>query len=198
LRRLREVVEKFRLYSSVSEMGEIGRRYFVINAFDGAMVILGVVLGAFVAGARDPSMIVSAGLGGMLAMGISGFAGVYISERAERIKRLKDLEKAMLADLGNSVIGDATRFAPVALAVIDGIAPAIPAFVAILPFILCLRGAMLIEQAYALSILLTLVLLFLLGALLGRLSGENVFIYGFVTTFVGLATAALILGLGGN
>ena len=193
---LRELVEKLRLYSSVSEMGEIGRRYFAINAFDGAMVILGVVLGAYVAGAKNPSMVISAGLGGMLAMGISGFAGVYIAERAERIKRLRDLEKAMLTDLGNSVIGDATRFAPIVLALIDGIAPAIPALVAVSPFILCTTGLIAIDHAYTLSVILTLALLFMLGALLGKFSGESMVVYGVITTLVGLATAALILGLG--
>lgn len=37
-------------------------------------------------------------------MGLSGFAGAYVTEEAERRKKPNSLEKSMLIDLKNSVV----------------------------------------------------------------------------------------------
>ncbi|MBE0512945.1 hypothetical protein IBX38_07835 [Candidatus Bathyarchaeota archaeon] len=50
-------------------------------------------------------------MGATLAMGLSGFAGAYMTEEAERAKKLNSLEKSMLTELKNSVVGKASRFA---------------------------------------------------------------------------------------
>ena len=63
----------------------IARRFFVMNSFDGSLTMLGIIVGSWVSGVRNPSKIVGTGLGACLAMGISGMVGAYASERAERI-----------------------------------------------------------------------------------------------------------------
>jgi predicted membrane protein (TIGR00267 family) len=74
-----------------------------MNAFDGALTMLGVVIGAYVAGVLQPLTIISAGIAGSIATGTSGMSGAYMAEKAERTKKIKDLEKTMLRELDNCV-----------------------------------------------------------------------------------------------
>ena len=45
---------KFKRYSEITQVDEIARRYFVMNAFDGCLTILGIIVGAYVAGVLMP------------------------------------------------------------------------------------------------------------------------------------------------
>ena len=92
---LRSRLGRFRSYIRVAGASAIARRYFVMNAFDGALTILGVIVGAFMAREVDPRVIMGAGVGASLAMGISGAWGAYMAERAERRRSLKELENQM-------------------------------------------------------------------------------------------------------
>jgi predicted membrane protein (TIGR00267 family) len=71
------------MYIQITEMGPIARRYFVKNGFDGSMTMLGIIVGAWVVNVTQPEIVVTAGLGACLAMGISGISGAYMTERAE-------------------------------------------------------------------------------------------------------------------
>jgi hypothetical protein len=42
-------LEKIKRYINISGITPISRRYFIMNAFDGATTILGIVIGAYVA-----------------------------------------------------------------------------------------------------------------------------------------------------
>ena len=106
-----------------------------MNAFDGVFTALGVIIGAWTSGPVQPRIIIGAGLGVSLAMGISGFSGTYFVERAERLRKLEDLEKALLLDLDNSVHVKAQRTAMIWAALVDALSPALAAIVAIIPFI---------------------------------------------------------------
>ena len=77
-------LEKIRRYIRISEIAPISRRYFVMNAFDGATTVLGIVIGAYVAGITNEFWVIWSGLGATLAIGLSGFAGAYMTEEAER------------------------------------------------------------------------------------------------------------------
>ena len=55
-------------YIRISEIASIGGRYFIMNSFDGATTILGIVLGACVAGISNEFWVVWSGLGATLAM----------------------------------------------------------------------------------------------------------------------------------
>ena len=177
-------------------MGPIARRYFVKNGFDGSMTMLGIIVGAWVVNVEQPEIVVTAGLGACLAMGISGLSGAYLTERAERKRDLKNLECAMITKLNDSVITDATAFVSLYAALVDGGSPILTALVALSPFFLTLNGLIAVESAYISSLVVTLITLFLLGIYLGRIAKENALLYGIQTLFAGLATVGIALMLG--
>ncbi|MBI5001622.1 MAG: VIT1/CCC1 transporter family protein [Euryarchaeota archaeon] len=200
---LSETTGNWRLYAKVSNVEVIARRYFVMNAFDGALTTLGVVIGAYLAGRLDPTVIILAGMSGAIAMAISGFSGAYLTETAERSRKLKRLERAMLNPMDDTVQGQAARFATTITALVDAISPLLASLCILIPFVLAEYGLVQVFLAFYLSIVITLVLLLLLGAYLAYISDESVLKYGSRMLFVGMVTAfacillALILGGGG-
>ena len=186
-------IATIRNYIKISGVGSISRRYFIMNAFDGATTVLGIVVGAHVAEITNQLWIISAGLGAALAMGLSGFAGAYMTEEAERTVSLKDLEKSMLSDLSNSIVGEASRFASIWTGIVDGVSPTVSAVVCLVPFILSFHGMFPIHLAIQLSIVIGLSLMFLLGAFLGRISDRNVILHGVKTLCVGLVLTSILL-----
>jgi predicted membrane protein (TIGR00267 family) len=108
---MRKRIERFREYLEVSKAQEIARRLFVMNAFDGTLTIMGVVIGAHFAGVINPHVIITAGIGGSVAMGISGVSGAYLTDRAERKRDLRKLEMAMLKNLEDTHYARASEFA---------------------------------------------------------------------------------------
>ncbi|MCD6468123.1 MAG: VIT1/CCC1 transporter family protein [Thermoplasmata archaeon] len=193
---------RFKRYAEISNVGEISRRYFVMNAFDGALTMLGVVIGTYLANIKSPLSIISAGVAGSLAMGVSGISGAYMTEKAERLKQLKTLEKAMLKDLKNSVQYRSYRFAVVIAALIDGLSPALASVCVISPFFLVHLGFLAFDTAFLISMAITLIVLFSLGVYLAKISEENMVLYGLQMLMVGIITAVLAivvsLALGGG
>lgn len=191
-----EFLERIRDYIRISGVAPISRRYFVMNAFDGAMTSLGIVVGAYVAsGEPDPILIISAGLGASLAMGLSGFAGAYVTEEAERTRQLDQLEQSMLKDLKQSMIGRASRFASVWAGIVDGTSPALAAVVCLVPFFLSylFPAQLSIVLAIQLSVAITLILLFMLGVFLGKISDRNIFLHGMKLLGVGVVLTVVLL-----
>lgn len=177
-------------------MGPIARRYFVKNGFDGSMTMLGIIVGAWVVNVTQAEIIVTAGLGACLAMGISGVSGAYMTERAERKRDLKKLETAMMKKLNDSVITDATSFVSFYAALVDGGSPILTALVSLSPFFLLFHELIGVQVAYISSLAVTLVTLFMLGIYLGRIAKENALLYGIQTLLAGVATVAIALMLG--
>ncbi|MBD3388864.1 MAG: hypothetical protein GF416_07335 [Candidatus Altiarchaeales archaeon] len=185
-------VEEFRRYIRVTNIDEIARRYFVMNAFDGALTMLGILVGAFLSGTTDFHVIIAAGMGASIAMGMSGMSGAYMTERAERKRELRELEDAMLLDLDETMHGKAGRFASVFTALVDGVSPALSAFLILSPFILVKYSAIEYWSAYRYSMSITALVLFSLGAYLARISGDSKLFYGGQMVLVGLITAVVI------
>ena len=192
---VKKTIKKWRRYSEISGVHSITRRYFVMNAFDGALTMLGVVIGAYVAGVLESITIISAGLAGSIAMGVSGMSGAYMTEKAERAKKIKDLEKAMLKDMKNGLHGRSHRFAAVFAAVVDGVSPAIAAMAVISPFFIARFGIIEVEIAFFSCIGLTLVVLVLLGLYLAKISDESMIKYGLQMLVVGIFTALLCVAV---
>ena len=196
INRLKSILNRIRLYIRITEMGPIARRYFVKNGFDGSMTMLGIIVGAWVVNVTQLEIVVTAGLGACLAMGISGVSGAYMTERAERKRDLKNLEDAMITKLDDSVITDASSFVSLYAAVVDGGSPILTALVSLSPFIFALYGLVVVESAYIMSLVVTLITLFMLGMYLGKIAKENAFLYGIQTLVAGVATVAIALLLG--
>ncbi|MFX1497605.1 MAG: VIT1/CCC1 transporter family protein [Promethearchaeota archaeon] len=94
--------EKWRKYSQMSDLGIITRRKFFNNCFDGALTCAGIVSGMFMiflfgnSTSNTPSTIIITGFATALAIGISGLWGAFLSEDAERKKKIIDLKRDMV------------------------------------------------------------------------------------------------------
>jgi len=188
----------FRSYIKVARASAIARRYFVMNAFDGALTILGVIVGAFMAREADPKVIIGAGVGASLAMGVSGAWGAYMAERAERRRSLRDLENQMFKNLEGSILDKASRAAALWIALVDGLSPALAAAIPLIPFAMVLTHIIPIETGLIASLTLNLFTLFTLGVFLGKVSHENVWIHGLLMVGAGILTALLLLAFLGR
>ena len=190
----KKTLKKWKQYSEISDVGSITRRYFVMNAFDGALTMLGVVIGAYVSGViNQPTVIISAGIAGSIAMGASGVSGAYMTEKAERTKKIKDLEKAMLTDMKNGLHDKSHKFATIFAAIVDGVSPALAAMAVVSPFFIVNSGIISAELAFFACITITLIVLCLLGVYLAKISDESMIKYGIQMLFVGLITAFLCI-----
>ncbi len=193
---LKRKLRQFQDYDDIAEIGEIARRYFVMNAFDGTLTIIGVLTGSYMAGVNRPSVVVLTGLATSVAMGISGLWGAYFTEAAERKRNLDELEDHTLTDLSQTRIGQASRVAGFIVALVDGSAPFLSALVVLLPFFLSASLGN-VYLCYYFSLGIALLSLFGLGAFLGMVSRENVALWGL--KMLGAGLLSLISGylLGG-
>ena len=97
---LKSLIKKWRKYSELSNLGIIVRRKFFNNAFDGALTCAGIVSGSFLFFLSNPNLsptiIIITGLSTALAIGLSGLWGAFLSEDAERKKKISDLKREMV------------------------------------------------------------------------------------------------------
>ena len=176
----------------ITRTHDIVRRYFVVNGFDGALTMLGLIIGFLVSAPVNLSLIINVCLGAAIALGMSGMSSAYISESAERRRALGKLEQAMISDLQESAHGDATRWVPLLIALVNGLAPFIISLLILLPLWLSAAGMPLpVPPLYA-AIIVALLLIFLLGVFLGRIAGVSWLRSGMQTLIVAVVTAALI------
>jgi len=187
---LRREFERLKQYHEVAEIGEIARRYFAMNSFDGILTILGVLMGNYLARVRDPTVVIVTGMATSVSMGVSGLWGAYLTESAERQKSLDDLEEQTLTDLSQTRIGRASRAAVVIVALVDGLAPLLASAFVLSPFFLTgLLGD--IQYSYYLALAIALLSLFGLGAFLGRISRQNVLLAGLKMIVAGVVALVL-------
>jgi predicted membrane protein (TIGR00267 family) len=183
-------LHELREYSDIASIGEIARRYFAMNAFDGVLTIIGVLMGSYTARVYDATVVIVTGFSTSMAMGISGLWGAYLTESAERKRDLDDLENRTLTDLSGTKIGRASRVAVVVVALVDGLAPFLAALVVLLPFFFSgLLGD--IVLSYYASLGMALVVLFAVGAFLGKVSKESLVISGLKMIVAGLVSIVL-------
>lgn len=170
----------------------IVRRYFVVNGFDGALTMLGLVTGFLAGNPAELTVTINACLGAAIALGMSGISSAYVSEAAERRRALGELEAAMATDLLDSAHGEAARRVPMLIALVNGAAPLLISLLIILPLWLARAGLPLPVAPLHAAIIIALLLVFLLGVFLGRISGISWLRSGLQTLLVALLTAALI------
>jgi len=199
---IKKKIDKWKKYYKISDVGTISRRYFVMNTFDGALTILGVIIGAYIAGILESITIITAAISGSIAMGVSGISGAYMTEKAERTKELKELQRAMVSNLENGLHHKSYKFATIFAALVDGISPAFAAMFVVSPFFIVSYGIINVETAFFITIAMTLLLLTILGIYLAKISDESMIKYGIQMLGVGMVTAFLCvitsLLLGGN
>lgn len=193
--RFAQRINDVREYDRIAGIGEIARRYLAMNAFDGVLTMIGVLMGNYLAGVRSAGVAIRTGIATSIAMGVSGLWGAYLTEAAERQRELTELERISLTDLGETKIGRASRLAVVIVALVDGLAPFVAALIVLIPlFAAPLIGNILIS--YALSLATALITLFGLGIFLGHISGRSLIGYGLRTVVAGVVSIALSFMLG--
>lgn len=189
-------IKTIKKYLRISEAGGLIRRYFVMNAFDGALTIFGVILGAFVAGISDFSLVVSIGIATSIAVGISGVWGAFLTETAERKRELRSLERSLHRKLKGTEIERAFTATTYITAAVDGLSPFIAALVILAPFILALPGIS-VEGTYYVSFILAAAVFMFLGAYLGHISKENIFLSAIKLILAGAICMIIITLLSG-
>jgi len=192
---LNALAHRIQEYSELADIGEIARRYFAMNAFDGVLTIIGVLMGNLTAGVRDAHIVITTGLATCIAMGVSGLWGAYLTESAERKRDLAELSRQTLTDLRKTRIGRASRTAVIAVSLVDGLSPFLAALIVLIPFFFTDLFTH-VEWVYYASLGFALGALFALGLFLGRTGRENVLLYGLKTVVAGVVSIGISILLG--
>ena len=183
--RLAQGINDVREYERIAGFLKIARRALANNAFDGVLTTIGVLMGQYVVGIRDASIVIHIGVATSISIGISGLWGAYLAESAERGRELAELERISLTDLGETKIGRASRMAVIVVSLVDGLSPFVSSLIVLIPmFIAPFIGNILVS--YALSMAVALASLFGLGMFLGHISGRSLIGYGLRTTVAGI------------
>jgi predicted membrane protein (TIGR00267 family) len=185
---LRAWRRRLREYDEITNVGPIIRRYFIIGAFDGALTVLGIIIGAATFGDLEAhkGLILSASVGAAFALAVSSAVGAYEAERVEKKLDIRTIERAMLARLSEEH-REAFRFAALLSALVHGIAPLMAALLPIIPFAFVDAGT-----AFLAAIVITLSILFVLGAYLGNLVRERIVLTGLRFAAAGAGTAVVL------
>lgn len=187
-------IRTLRKYHRIARVGEIARRYFAMNAFDGVLTILGVLVGGYFGDIRSAGSIITLGMTASFAMGVSGFYGAYQTERAERNRALTELEESTLSNLKHTDIGYASTYATIVVSLVDGLSPFAAAAIAVSPFFL--GGAISIDTSFYAAFGLAFIELFGLGVYLGAISRDRMIVSGLKMVAAGLVCAAVGYALG--
>jgi len=169
------------------------RRYFVVNGFDGALTMLGLVTGFHMSGTTELKVVIGACLGATIALGVSGLTSAYLSETAERRRSLNELEGAMLADLSESAVASASRVMPWLIALVNGAAPVLLSLIIISPLWLAYSGVTLPLAPLSMAIITAIGCIFGLGVFLGRVGGTPWLWSGIKALLIAGVTVLMIL-----
>jgi predicted membrane protein (TIGR00267 family) len=189
------VFERIRFLLNLSKAHSIARRYFFTNGYDGALTMLGLLVGFYASGDVSVRTAISACMGAAIALCISGLSSAYISESEERKKELADLESALVDDLSDSDFSRAMRWTPIWIALVNGFAPFLISLFIILPLWLAQFGVSLPLPPLELAIVSALSVIFLLGTFLGKTTGSFWLVTGLRALLIAVVTCLVILSL---
>ncbi len=189
-------LNKKQLILHVLRARSIARRYLFTNGFDGSLTMMGMVTGFHVSGMTDLSVAISACLGAAVALFISGLSSAYLSEKAEREKELRGLEQALLSDLKESDYGQASRYLPVLVALVNGLAPLLLSLVILSPLFFAEQLRSLPSSPFINAIIVALICIFFLGVFIGKVSKTFWLWSGLRTLITAIVTVAIILFIG--
>ncbi|MFX1457141.1 MAG: hypothetical protein ACFFDB_17325 [Promethearchaeota archaeon] len=215
MKSIREIIKNWRQYGQLADLGEISRRKFFNNCFDGALTCAGIVSGIFIIflGSTNiqftPQNVLITGLATALAIGISGLWGAFLSEEAERKKKVYDMKRDM-ADVEEptedkeknknenkkqekTLLEKAEKFATIVASLVDGGAPAIGSILPLIPFFF---GIELSFMHFIFSYIILAGLLIYLGIFLGNISGGGKIRYAIHLVTAGVVTLLISLLLG--
>ena len=213
MKSLRKTIKNWKQYGKLSDLGEISRRKFFNNCFDGALTCAGIVSGIFIIFLSPnsfqftPQNVLITGFATTLAIGISGLWGAFLSEEAERKKKVSDMKKDMAIVEGTAeeddennngnnhktILEKAERFATIVASLVDGGAPAVGSTLPLIPFFF---GVTLTIGHFIFSYIILAGLLVYLGIFLGNISGGGKLRYALHLVTAGVVTLLISLLLG--
>lgn len=179
-------------YLKILKDEEIARRYFVMNSFDGTLTILGIVIAMYIAGKHDASLIIISSLGAAIALAVSGVWSAYATERAERRRSLHELEKHLLKDLNETEIEKKMDMMTMLIALVNGLSPLLVSLIIISPLLISQFGLINVETAFYFSFISIVLILFLLGAFIGKIARENYLKSGFKMLLAGIVVGIIV------
>lgn len=216
--KIKEKIQQWKDYSKLSDLGIIARRKFFNNAFDGALTCAGIVSGIFILFLAEPSTfeakdVLITGFATALAIGISGLWGAFLSEEAERKKKVLDMKKDMAIveeeaenpELKNNknksnkikeprtLIERAEKYATIVASLVDGGAPVLGSSIPLIPFFF---GVSLNLIHFIFSYIILAGLLIYLGIFLGQISGGGRLRYALHLITAGVVTLIVSILLG--
>jgi len=216
--KIKEKIQQWKEYSKLSDLGIIARRKFFNNAFDGALTCAGIVSGIFIIFLAEPFTfeakdVLITGFATALAIGISGLWGAFLSEEAERKKKVLDMKKEMAIveeeaenpELKNSkntykkkkkprtLIDRAEKYATIVASLVDGGAPVLGSSLPLIPFFF---GVSLSFMHFIFSYIILAGLLIYLGIFLGQISGGGRLRYALHLITAGVVTLIVSILLG--
>lgn len=186
------MLEQFGLLLKITRSHGIIRRYFIVNGFDGALTMLGIIMGFFVSERVNYEVVLNACSGAAIALGMSGLTSAYVSEAAEQKKKLLELEQAMIKDLDSSAYGQAARYMPLVIGLVNSLSPLVISIVIISPIWAAYLSIGLPFDPLRAALALAMFILFLLGVFLGRISSTFWLWSGLRTLLIAAFTAVVI------
>ena len=211
MKSIKKTIRNWKQYGKLSDLGEIARRKFFNNCFDGCLTVAGIISGIFIIflGSTSiqftPQNVLLTGFATSIAIGISGLWGAYLSEEAERTKKVIDIkrEMAIIDDDSNeeekndkkkkknkTILEKAESFATIVASLVDGGAPAIGSTLPLIPFFF---GATLTLMHFIFSYVILAGLLVYLGIFLGNISGGGKLRYALHLVTAGAVTLVITL-----
>ncbi|OYT53820.1 MAG: hypothetical protein B6U72_04785 [Candidatus Altiarchaeales archaeon ex4484_2] len=185
-------MEKKEMLKLIKEEGKIARRFFVMNSFDGILTVLGVLLAMYFFQQEDSRFVILSCMAPALGLMVSGIWSAYSIEKVERAKELDKIEEKMLRNLEKTKIGERLNLLVLMDSFINGISPLIVSMIIVSPFALSLLQFIEIQTAFHTSFALAGILLFGLGAFIGRIGEKNKTLTGLSMLVVGLLVATLL------
>ena len=186
-----KILDKLKENLSMVGGENILRRYFVMNGFDGALTALGIIIASIIIKSTEAKTLLFLGIGASISMGVSGFWIAYLTERAERTKERKELEKDMVTELNDTIFTKANFWTSLIIAAVDGISPFMFSMISISPFLFVIPGWITMTTGYIIAISLVGVEVIILGVFLGAISKENKLIYALKIIPAALIVAGL-------
>jgi predicted membrane protein (TIGR00267 family) len=219
VKKLKKSIRNWKEYSKISDLGIIARRKFFNNCFDGALTCAGIVSGIFIiflAGSVSitPNNIIITGFATAIAIGISGLWGAFLSEEAERRKKVADMRRDMamveeglidkpeflemeskkhMKKKNKTLLEKAEYYATIVASLVDGGAPVLGSSLPLIPFFF---GAELSYLHFIASYLILTALLIYLGIFLGQISGGGKVRYAIHLVTAGVVTLIISIALG--
>lgn len=185
----------FKEAMSLPETGPALRRYFVNTMFDSTFAVLGIIIGSALTADADQGLVIATIITSCVALAISTGSSVYEAETLEQSRRMDEIGRAMLRPVEETNLGKASKASAAIIALSNSVAPLMSGAIIVSPFLLL--GEETIIVAAEVAIVLAIILLFITGFIMGKLSEKNPWWKGLRMSLVGLAAFVVCYMIGG-